>query len=131
MIGAVDIPSIRTVLESLPELDELMTERFVRQLTAPERPVSARAVADHLGLRKTDWVYANAERLGGRRLGDGRKARWRFYLSEVDELLREFGRGAAATTAASASTKPREPRRGKRADGVTAAGNSLLDFEAA
>jgi hypothetical protein len=54
-------------------------------------PVSAGQVAAHLGLRKNDWVYANAERLGGRRLGEGKGARWRFYLSEVDERLREFG----------------------------------------
>jgi hypothetical protein len=53
--------------------------------------VTARAVASHLGLSKTVWVYASANRLGGWRLGEGSKARWRFYLSEVDERLRESG----------------------------------------
>jgi hypothetical protein len=79
------------ILTAAPELDKFTAERIATQLRERERPVSARAVADYLGLRKTDWMYANAERLGGRRLGDGPRPRWRFYLSEIDERLRDFG----------------------------------------
>jgi hypothetical protein len=88
-------------------------------------------VADHLGLSKTDWVYANAEHLGGRRLGEGKGARWRFYLSEVDERLREFGERPLAPRPAKTAPRSHAPRRGKRRPGVTASGNALLDFEAA
>jgi hypothetical protein len=80
------------ILTAAPELDKFTAERIATQLRERERPVSARAVADYLGLRKTDWMYANAERLGGRRLGDGPRPRWRFYLSEIDERLARFWR---------------------------------------
>ena len=95
-----------------------------------EQAVTARA-ADHLGLRKTDWVYATAERLGGRRLGEGKGARWRFHLSEVDDRLREFRGRPAEPSPVEARSKSHAPRRGKRRPGVTASGNALLDFEAA
>jgi hypothetical protein len=94
-------------------------------------PVSARAVADHLGLRKTDWVYANAERLGGWRLGEGKQPRWRFYLSEVEERLREIGASPPARRIATPEPNPRTPRRGQRRQGFTTGGNELVDFEAA
>ena len=93
--------------------------------------MSARQVADHLGLSKTDWVYANAVRLGGWRLGEGRGARWRFYMSEVDERLREFGGRPAEASPVKPGAKSQAPRRGNRRPGVTASGNALLDFEAA
>ena len=64
---------VRNILDAAPELDEAAAERIAQRLH--ERPVSARTVADYLGLRKTDWVYANAERLGGWRLGDGERGR--------------------------------------------------------
>jgi hypothetical protein len=121
---------LRAILDAAPELDELTAVAIARRLER-EQAVTARAVADHLGLRKTDWVYANAERLGGRRLGEGRGARWRFYLSEVDERLREFGGRPAEPSPVKAGAKPQAPRRGKRRPGVTASGNALLDFEAA
>jgi hypothetical protein len=119
------------ILTAAPELDQLTAERIAKQLHERERPVSARAVADYLGLRKTDWVYANAERLGGRRLGDGPRPRWRFYLSEVEERLRDFGRLPPQRARRRGEPKPRAPRRGERRDGFTTAGNPLLDFEAA
>ena len=112
-------------------LGELTAERIAQRLREPEPAVSARAVADYLGLRKTDWVYANAERLGGRRLGDGKKPRWRFYLSEIDERLRDFGESSRPKPITKHEPRPRTPRRGERRDGFTTAGNVLLDFEAA
>jgi hypothetical protein len=118
------------ILAIAPELDGPSAAEIARQFQ-PERAVSARQVADHLGLSKTDWVYANAARLGGRRLGEGKGARWRFYLSEVDECLCEFGGRPAEPSPVKAATKSQAPRRGKRRPGVTASGNALLDFEAA
>jgi hypothetical protein len=119
------------ILAAAPELDELTAERIARRLRERERPVSARAVADYLGLRKTDWVYAHAERLGGHRLGDGDRPRWRFYLSDVEERIREFRAPRRPPPRKQADPKSRSPRRGRRRDGFTAAGNELLDFEAA
>jgi hypothetical protein len=119
------------ILVAAPELDAATAERIAWRLQQHERPVTARAVADYLGLRKTDWVYANAERLGGWRLGGGRKPRWRFYLSDVGDRLRSNG-GARPNPvrATSPEPKPRVPLRGTRRGGFTAAGNPLLDFEA-
>lgn len=122
---------VRSILAVAPELDKLTAERIARVLREPERPVSAREVADYLGLRKTDWVYANAERLGGLRLGEGKQPRWRFYLSEVEERLRGFGVSSVPRAVAKPEPKPRTARRGERRDGFTPAGNELLDFEAA
>lgn len=119
---------VRHILDAAPELDEAAAERIAHRLH--ERPVSARAVADYLGLRKTDWVYANAERLGGFRLGEGERPRWRFYLSEVDERLREFCARTTPRATNRPKPKPCTPRRGDRRAGFTTAGNALLDFEA-
>jgi hypothetical protein len=119
-----------TILDAAPDLDALTAERIARRLEY-ERPVSARAVADYLGLQKTDWVYANATRLGGRRLGDGKKPRWRFYISEVEQRLRDRRDAAPTSTPAwQPEPKPRATPRGRRRDGFTSAGNPLLDFEA-
>jgi hypothetical protein len=119
------------ILDAAPELDEATAEHIAWRLAERERPVTARAVADHLGLRKTDWVYANAARLGGCRLGGGKKPRWRFYLSEVDERLRRLAREPPTTDRVRTPTPiPRIPiRRNREVDGFTAAGNPLLDFE--
>lgn len=114
---------VKEILEIAPELDGPTAAGIARRLEA-ERAVSARQVAEHLGLRKTDWVYA----IGGRRLGEGRGARWRFYLSEVDERLREFGGRQAEPRSGQAGPRWHAPRRGKRRPGVTASGNALLDF---
>ena len=122
---------LRNILAAAPELDEVTAERIAGLLHDPERPVSARAVADYLGLRKTDWVYANAERLGWCRLGDSKRPRWRFYLSEVEKRLRDFDGPCAQTVQKTAEVQPRTPRRGERKDGYTRAGNALLDFDAA
>lgn len=121
---------MRNILSAAPELDELTAERIARQLEERELPVSARAVADHLG-RKTDWVYANADRLGGWRLGEGKQPRWRFYLSEVEERLHDMGASRPPRPLAKPEPKPRTPRRGERREGFTTGGNELVDFEAA
>ena len=122
---------VRNILAVAPELDEPTAERIAAQLRERERPVCARAVADYLGLRKTDWVYANAERLGGWRLGEGERPRWRFYLSEVEEQLRGAPGRSPPSQKTTSEPRRRAPRRGERRDGFTRSGNQLLDFEAA
>lgn len=122
---------VRKILDAAPELDEPTAERIAQQLQQRERPISARAVADHLGLSKPDWVYANAERLGGWRLGEGKQPRWRFYLSEVEARLRETRTPPPARPTATPEPKRRTPRRGERREGFTTGGNELVDFEAA
>jgi hypothetical protein len=48
--------------------------------------VDADTVARYLSVER-DWVYSRALELGGRRLTDGPKARWRFRLEDVDRRL--------------------------------------------
>jgi hypothetical protein len=48
--------------------------------------VDARAMAAELGVGR-DWVYANADRLGAIRLGDGPRARLRFDPARAHEVL--------------------------------------------
>jgi transposase len=122
---------VRHILAAAPELDDTTAVQIARRLEDRERPVSARDVANHLGLRKTDWVYANAKRLGGWRLGEGKQPRWRFYLSEVEERLHETGASPVPRAITKPEPKPRTPRRGERREGFTTGGNQLIDFGAA
>ncbi len=62
----------------------------IAELVASTRPkvglVDARRLAEELGVAR-DWVYANAERLGGVRLGNGPRARLRFDVEKAREAL--------------------------------------------
>lgn len=118
------------ILAVAPDLDARTAERIAATVSAPERPVTAREVADHLRLKKTDWVYAHARELGGIRLGSGERARWRFYLSEVDARIRASAERPRPTRP-TPEVRRAIPRRGDKGEGVTAEGNALLDFEAA
>jgi hypothetical protein len=128
---------VHNVLAAAPELDELTAERIARRLVdciqaEPERPVDARAVADFLGLQKTDWVYKHARELGGFTLGNSKKPRWRFLLSEIPGRLRSLPTSEPARLPDEGrSTKPRQPRRRAAEQGKTPSGAPLLDFEAA
>jgi hypothetical protein len=79
---------------------------------AREPLVDVATVAEYLDVDRS-WVYANAERLGARRLGAGPRARLRFSLAEVDERLstcsasRESDAAHPAPAAASPSTRRR------------------------
>src|ERR1700758_5383611 len=76
---AFDVEEIEALAEHLAEL------------VASARPsiglVDARELAEELGVAR-DWVYANAERLGGVRLGDGPRARLRFDVDRAREADR-------------------------------------------
>lgn len=129
---------VDSILAAAPHLDELAAERIARQLVAgaaaePERPVDARAVADFLGLQKTDWVYKHARQLGGFTLGSGKKPRWRFLLSEIPARLRalQATESIGLPDEREPRPEPREPRRRAPEEGKTPSGAPLLDFEAA
>ena len=83
--------------------------------STPKGLATAKEVAASLGVAR-DWVYANQERLGVLRLGDGPKARLRFDLERAAEALR----------AESAGHRPRRARRVTR-ESVLPAGVKLLE----
>jgi hypothetical protein len=67
----------------LAELAELVAQR----LSANASPVhaglvDAQTVADALGVSR-DTVYEHAAEMGGRRIGDGQRPRWRFNLPDA------------------------------------------------
>jgi hypothetical protein len=80
----------------------------------PETLVDAATVATYLGV-KPDWVYRNAGRLGGKRLGAGPRARLRFDLELAVERLNSCtesrGSELRETTAFKPQTRQRAPSR--------------------
>lgn len=67
-----------------------VTARRVVELLGQLRPVPSWLTADEVAqLLSVDraYVYENAAKLGGRRLGDGPKARLRFRLEDVEAAL--------------------------------------------
>jgi hypothetical protein len=84
----------------------LRVAELVREQTeAAARYVDATDLARILGVER-DWVYARASRLGAVRLGDGPKARLRFDVRRVQELLAAGSRS---------EPRPAEPSPGRRA----------------
>jgi hypothetical protein len=83
----------------------------IAELVASARPkvglIDARELADELGVAR-DWVYANAERLGGVRLGNGPRARLRFDVELARRALAAEGKRAQPLS----NGAPR-PRRGR------------------
>ena len=77
-----------------PESIEAIARRLAHLLAdrEPERPerglISAEAVAERWGVSRR-WVYEQAERLGARRIGAGRRPRLRFDPDEVAEQIGE------------------------------------------
>lgn len=71
------------------------------------------AVAEYLAVTP-DWVYAHADDLGARRLGNGPKARLRFSLEEVDERLRTCSIGRGSQSSEKRTVEPIRRRRRAR-----------------
>jgi hypothetical protein len=90
--------------------------------TSTEAWVTAREVADHLGV-ETSYVYQHAAKLGARRLGTGPKARLRFRLALVEEALLPVAQPAGE------SHRPHPPRR-RRASRTTHSHAPLLPIRA-
>jgi hypothetical protein len=83
-------------------------------LVASARPsvglIDARDLAEELGVAR-DWVYANAERLGGVRLGDGPRARLRFDAERAREALVVGNEGEQPRRNGAAPRRRGRPRR--------------------
>ena len=107
---AFEIDEIDAVAEHLAEL-AVSTPRAAVGL------IDARELAERLGVAR-DWVYANADRLGGMRLGDGPRARLRFDVDRAREAL--AARGGSARMLHTATPRPSRGRpRRKAVTGVT------------
>lgn len=66
---------------------EAIARRVAELLTPSEVGLTdARGLAEQLGVTR-EWVYANATRLGGVRLGTGPKARLRFDVKRAKEAV--------------------------------------------
>lgn len=74
-----------------------------------ETLVDVAAVAAYLSVNPA-WVYAHADFLGARRLGNGPRARLRFSLAEVDERLSTCPAGRQSEAPDSAPTAALQPR---------------------
>jgi hypothetical protein len=72
-----------------PESIEALAQRVAELLgdaPGPQQLISAAEVAERWGVDR-EWVYENAERLGARRLGAGKRPRMRFDPAEVEERI--------------------------------------------
>jgi hypothetical protein len=105
------------------------TVELLRSDLVPASPdlVDAAQVAVALGVSR-QWVYEHAENLGGERLGDGVRPRWRFDL----EVARRAGSRSASkrSQAQEASDRARSdarpsPRRRRLPDGLPQPGSVL------
>jgi hypothetical protein len=81
--------------------------------------VDAADVAVYLAVER-GWVYANADRLGARKLGDGPRARLRFDLEEVDRRLASCSEGRESDEPAGGTVTPIKPRRRRGRSGTCA-----------
>ena len=106
-----DIDEIDTVAEHLAEV--------LSPAPANVGLVDAQQLAEQLGVAR-DWIYANAERLGGVRLGDGPRARLRFDAQIAREALTANAGGEQPTHLATS------PRRGGRRRRKSVAGVPLI-----
>jgi hypothetical protein len=82
----------------------LLEERNVGAAVSPSW-LDADAVARLLNVER-DYVYANAAKLGARRLGDGPRARLRFRLEDVEAAIPcVTGRGSSEAETRAATPK--------------------------
>lgn len=84
-LAGARVLEVRLHDDQLAELADLVVERLRSDaVAAPDRTgfVAAKVVADTIGM-SADWVREHAEDLGGRRMGNGPKSRWRFDLAEA------------------------------------------------
>jgi hypothetical protein len=107
-VGFVDAVARRVV--------ELLREESAASREGP-RLLTVAAVSQEFGV-STDWLYANAGRLGAIRLGSGPRARLRFDRATIADRIAKV---------ASNASRERSSRRGKRRRGTpTGADSDLL-----
>jgi hypothetical protein len=116
-IPSSDGVSLTVTIELTPaQLDQLADRVAERLQQAPAvQYVDAATVASRLGLSR-DAVYAKAADLGGVKISDGPRPRWRFDLDQALEawsggLVSE--RSQTPQTPASRAVSPRRRRAGK------------------
>jgi hypothetical protein len=82
MSADADVPpvDVRALAEAVVDV---LTERGLAVLTAPQRVLTAAQTARVLG-RSLQWVYAHAGELGAFRYGGGPKARLGFDLASIE-----------------------------------------------
>lgn len=74
--------TIELTEDQLDALADAVAERLKVRPREPAALVDAQTVADALKVTR-ETVYDNAARLGGRRIGDGTRPRWRFDLADA------------------------------------------------
>jgi hypothetical protein len=95
--------------------------RLLTQTVSANRLLDAASVAERFGVSR-DWVYLHADQLGGKKLGDGRNAPWRFDPAKVADGL-SAGRDSRKSTPADHAPRQRSRRR-------TTSGAPLLPIRA-
>jgi hypothetical protein len=122
--------SVGTVTLSADQLEQL-ADLIAARLTgsAPTRGelVDAATVARALGITR-QTVYAHGEQLGGRRIGEGPRAPWRFDLEAARAASGCCSSDESPAQSANANgASARRPRRakGNRARGMPPAGSVL------
>jgi hypothetical protein len=93
---------------------ELLREEGAVSRDGP-RLVTVAAVAQEFGV-STDWVYANAERLGAIRLGSGPRARLRFDRATIADRIAKVASHAARDRSSQRSKRRRGTREGADGD---------------
>jgi len=104
------------------ELAEAVARRVVAMLEIPQPAavpwLTAEQVAQVLAVDRA-YVYEHAAELGGRRLGDGPKARLRFRVEDLEERLPCLS-SRGPQPSASAAAKPLKRRRAGQRLGTNA-----------
>jgi hypothetical protein len=113
--GELELLAIRRGRLLAFDVDEVEAlAEHLAELVASARPsgglVDARDLAEELGVAR-DWVYANADRLGGVRLGNGPRARLRFDAQRVREALAASADGAQPRLSGAPPRRRGRPRR--------------------
>ncbi len=98
---------------------EAIAQRTAELLREPSRPtgkrVDAARVAEALGVTR-QWVYEHAEELGGERLSESARSRWRFDLEAVlsARTCSSSKQSQAQDASAQAESERVQPKRGRR-----------------
>ncbi len=112
IVGEIELRAAQrgqSIMLHAEDLDAI-SEHVAELAALPDRAalVDARTLAAELGVAR-DWVYANADRLGAVRLGDGPRARLRFDVTRARERLV----AAVLDEHELLESKPRARRRGR------------------
>jgi hypothetical protein len=118
-----DTGVLRLPDDQLDTLADLIAARLTRaphgRTPSGRRLVDAQTLAGELGCSR-DCVYAHAEELGGRRIGDGPRGRLRFDLDRALEAWTSCVAGRRSEAAKEPAVRGRSRRRKRREVGSNA-----------